>query len=64
MGFIECLFLRQHNINMTIAFAIIDLFDDLQANPFILLDIAEPIIKFGPELTSDDLIQKLLWHHL
>jgi hypothetical protein len=49
---------------MAIAFTVIDLLDDLQTNPFILLDIAEPIIELGPELASDDLIQKFLRHQL
>lgn len=56
MGFIESFFLRQHDIDMAIAFAIIDLLDDFEANTFILFVIVEPIIELGPVLGSDYLV--------
>jgi hypothetical protein len=56
MCFIESFFLREHDIGMTIAFGIIDLFDDFEANVFILLDIVEPIVELGPVLGSDYLV--------
>lgn len=54
--FIEGFFLWEHDIDMAIAFAIIDLFDDFEANAFILLDIVEPIVELGPVLGSDYLV--------
>lgn len=63
MGLIERLLLRQHNIDMSVALADKDLFNDLQANALILFDIVEPILQFVPVLWPDDLLQNLLRHH-
>lgn len=56
MCFIEGFFLRENDIDMTIAFSVIDLLDDFEANTFILLNIVEPIVELGPVLGSDYLV--------
>lgn len=63
VSLIERLLLRQHDIDMPVALAGVDLFNDLQPNTLILFDIVEPIIQFALELRSDDLLQNLLRHH-
>lgn len=56
MCFVKSFFLWEHNIDMSIAFAIIYLFDDFEANTLILLDIVEPVIELDSVVGSDYLV--------
>lgn len=63
VGLVERLLLRQHDIDMPVTLAGVDLFNDLQPDPLILFDIVEPILQLVPVLWPDDLLQNLLRHH-
>lgn len=62
MSLVESFFLGKVNTDMFIAFAAVDLSDDVKSNGLVLFDISEPVVKFSSVLRSDNFIKDFLCH--
>lgn len=56
VGFVECFFCGEGDVDVAISLAVVDLFDDFEADALVLFDVVEPVADLAPELAADDLV--------
>ena len=62
MSLVESFFLGKVNADMFIAFAVVDLSDDVKSNGLVFFDIFEPVVKFSSVLCSNNFVEDFLCH--
>lgn len=62
MSLVESFFLGKGHTDMFIAFAAVNLSNDVKSDGLVLFDVSEPVVKFSSVLRSNNFVKDFLCH--